>query len=101
MKLVYFFQRCNILIIEHVNLLTDQLLDQEMFPTNVKVNHNDIAIESSPLPPKKTIESSLLPPKKKMKMSNMSDTNLSRSKRSIKRPNYLKDYDTSSKSINP
>ncbi|CAL5203423.1 unnamed protein product [Lathyrus oleraceus] len=81
--------------------LEDQLLDQEMFPTNVKVNHNDIAIESSPLPPKKTIESSLLPPKKKMKMSNMSDTNLSRSKRSIKRPNYLKDYDTSSKSINP
>ncbi|KAL5076260.1 hypothetical protein RYX36_015244 [Vicia faba] len=70
--------------------LEDQVLDQEMLPTNVNVNHNDTPNESSPLPPKK-----------KMKISNMSDTNLARSKRSIKKPSYLKDYHTSSKPINP
>ncbi|CAI8597762.1 unnamed protein product [Vicia faba] len=70
--------------------LEDQVLDQEILPTNVNVNHNDTPNESSPLPPKK-----------KMKISNMSDTNLARSKRSIKKPSYLKDYHTSSKPINP
>jgi len=68
-KIFYFYQRCNTLIIEHVNdivfILTDELLDKEILPTDIKVNNGT---HSDFFP---------LPANKKMKMSNISSSSSS------------------------